>query len=72
MREINPVFGAVGVTEHSAWNTFDDGGKLDATQFELPIKNYYMTDPISRASETMAACTQAFMGADQQRPGTHE
>ena len=72
MREINPVFGAVGVTEHAAWKAFDNDGKPDATPFELPINNYYMTDPISRASETMAACTQAYMGADLQRTGTHD
>ncbi|KIL63879.1 hypothetical protein M378DRAFT_78981 [Amanita muscaria Koide BX008] len=30
--------------------------------FEKPIKNFYMTDPISRASVTMAQCTRAFTG----------
>ncbi|KND02588.1 NADH dehydrogenase (quinone), G subunit [Spizellomyces punctatus DAOM BR117] len=28
--------------------------------FELPIKDFYMTDPISRASVTMAKCSQVF------------
>jgi NADH dehydrogenase (ubiquinone) Fe-S protein 1 len=28
--------------------------------FNNPIKNFYMTDPISRASVTMAQCTKAF------------
>ena len=72
MREINHVFGAVGVTEPAAWIAFDENGEHDAAQFELPIENYYMTDPISRASETMAACTQTFLGADRQRTGTHD
>ena len=72
MREINHVFGAVGVTEPAAWIAFGENSELDAAQFELPIENYYMTDPISRASETMAACTQTFLGADRQRTGTHD
>ncbi|TPX42089.1 hypothetical protein SeLEV6574_g05767 [Synchytrium endobioticum] len=28
--------------------------------FELPVKDYYLSDPISRASSTMARCSQAF------------
>ena len=72
MREINPVFGAVGVVERAAWIAFGDDGELDAAPFELPIENFYMTDPISRASETMAACTHTFLGADEPRTGTHD
>ncbi|QRW13288.1 NADH-ubiquinone oxidoreductase 78 kDa subunit [Ceratobasidium sp. AG-Ba] len=36
-----------------------DTGKGGA--FEKVIKNFYMTDPISRASVTMAQCTRAFV-----------
>ncbi len=72
MREINPVFGAVGVVDRAAWIAFGDDGELDVAPFELPIENFYMTDPISRASETMAACAHAFLGADEQRTGTHD
>ncbi|MBV9654612.1 MAG: hypothetical protein JOZ42_08625, partial [Acetobacteraceae bacterium] len=28
--------------------------------FGVAIENYYQTDPISRASPTMAACTETF------------
>jgi NADH dehydrogenase (ubiquinone) Fe-S protein 1 len=28
--------------------------------FTLPIKDFYLTDPISRASRTMAKCSEAF------------
>ncbi len=34
-------------------------GAMSAAPFEQVIHNYYMTDPISRASATMAACTEA-------------
>ena len=39
--------------------------------FQLPIENYYMTDPISRASETMAKCTEEYVLGREQRTGTH-
>ena len=29
--------------------------------FMSPVRNFYMTDPISRASVTMAKCTEAFV-----------
>ncbi|WP_299444550.1 NADH-quinone oxidoreductase subunit NuoG [uncultured Rhodospira sp.] len=49
-------------------------GRLEATPFATPIKNYYMTDPISRASRTMAECTAVYINAagtgDSKRTGT--
>jgi NADH-quinone oxidoreductase subunit G len=32
--------------------------KIDAAGFTSGVRNFYMTDPISRASKTMAECTQ--------------
>ncbi len=55
---VNPVFAAVDQVEPADWGAFGTAGPLDAAPFALPIANYYMTDPISRASETMAACTE--------------
>lgn len=37
---------------------------------DLPIENFYMTDVICRASETMAKCVQAFGKIDAERTGT--
>jgi len=36
-------------------------GRLDGTPFASPVKNYYQTDPISRASRTMAECTDVYI-----------
>ncbi|CED83056.1 nadh-ubiquinone oxidoreductase [Phaffia rhodozyma] len=37
------------------------GSKTQAGQnFELPVKNFYMTDVVSRSSVTMAQCSRAF------------
>ncbi len=59
--EVNPVFAAIDRVAPAAWESFGQAGQVDATPFEAPMVNYYMTDPISRASETMAACTEVFV-----------
>jgi len=49
------------------------GGRLDDTPFASPVKNYYRTDPISRASRTMAECTDVYINgkaADGKQTGT--
>lgn len=33
--------------------------EITAEKFDYPIHNFYMSDPISRASKTMAACTES-------------
>ncbi len=35
-----------------------------------PIDNFYMTDPISRASATMARCMEMISGSEQDKTGT--
>ena len=69
--EINPVFGRIGDVEPAAWGEFGTTGSMDPAPFELPIDNFYMTDPISRASETMAKCAQTFVIDPKQMTGTH-
>ncbi len=54
-----PVFAAIDQIEPAAWEPFGTEGAVDSAPFALPIANYYMTDPISRSSETMARCTEA-------------
>ena len=45
-------------------------GDMLQAEFVNPILNFYMTDPISRVSETMAACTQEFLRKQQKGTGT--
>ncbi|EAU81183.2 NADH-ubiquinone oxidoreductase [Coprinopsis cinerea okayama7 len=40
------------------------GSKISGVPFRRPILNFYQTDPISRASVTMAQCTKAFVKGD--------
>ena len=64
LEHVNPVFGRVdflprfGCTEQSGPS--GDPAALSDVPFEPAIVNYYQTDPISRASPTMAACTATF------------
>ena len=68
----NPLFAAVDQIQPAAWGAFGQGGPVDPVPLASPVRNFYMTDPISRASETMAACTAALIERDQgEATGTH-
>ena len=71
MAQANPVFEKVDELSAAAWGSFGSDGEMSAAPFESPIANYYMTDPISRASETMAECTREFVNASGERIGTN-
>jgi len=58
MIDKNPVFSTQDTIFPSLWTTFNLEGALDKTPFSAHSFNFYMTDPISRASETMATCTR--------------
>ena len=71
MIEAYPRFGAVDSVEPAEWAPFGDAGKMDAAPFVSPVENFYMTDPISRASVTMAKCVEEILGGDRAgRTGT--
>ena len=54
-------FAAIDTIEPAAWGEFGTAGGFDDAAFASPIDNFYMTDPISRASKTMAECTEVFV-----------
>ena len=69
---VNPLFAAVDQIQKAEWKSFGTAGAVAAGSFDYPVKNYYMTDPISRASRTMAQCTEEFvLGGSKQKTGTH-
>jgi NADH-quinone oxidoreductase subunit G len=70
LAEAAPVFRAVGAVVPAVWGAFAADGPIDPAPFVLPIDNYYMTDPISRVSPTMAQCTEVF-STGARRTGTH-
>jgi len=68
----NPVFAAIDQIEPAAWEPFGTAGEVDPAPFGRAIENYYMTDPISRVSETMAECTRVLvLGNGEEATGTH-
>jgi NADH-quinone oxidoreductase subunit G len=64
LEQLNPVFGRIGFLPR--FGCSDQGGPagdpaaLSDAPFVPAIANYYQTDPISRASPTMASCTTTF------------
>jgi NADH-quinone oxidoreductase subunit G len=66
-----PSFAAVDQVPRAAWGPFGQAGKMDGAPFASPVENFYMTDPISRNSETMARCTEAFLRKRDEATGTH-
>jgi NADH-quinone oxidoreductase subunit G len=68
--ESNSLFAAVDQIQPAPWGEFGEEGALDATPFTNAVANFYMTDPISRASETMAECTEAFGRPEKEATGT--
>ncbi|MDY0870416.1 NADH-quinone oxidoreductase subunit NuoG [Dongia rigui] len=70
--QANPRFQRLGAIEPAAWTAFGGQGEIGRDHFRSAISNYYMTDPISRASATMAQCTERFVPtAAGGKTGTH-
>ncbi|MGC2523069.1 MAG: hypothetical protein WA417_10600, partial [Stellaceae bacterium] len=58
----------------AGWGEFGEPGPVDAAAFAYPIADFYRTDPISRASVTMAECSDIFLAHQGELPartGTH-
>ena len=70
MVEIAPHFDRIDAVTPARWGRFGAAGKMDQAPFASPIANFYMTDPISRASRTMAECATAFAAAPPRATGT--
>ena len=68
--DANPSFMTIDGLSSSNWKPFGKAGEVSDLPFASPIANFYMTDPISRASETMAKCTDAFVASSGERTGT--
>jgi len=65
----NPVFQGIDDIQAASWGEFGTTGEVSGA-FTYPIANFYMTDPISRASATMAECTDEILGGGEGKTGT--
>jgi NADH-quinone oxidoreductase subunit G len=71
LASVNPLFGGIDRISPAGWGPFGAEGTPLAEPLASPVENFYMTDPISRASKTMAQCTATFIGCAHKRSGTH-
>jgi NADH-quinone oxidoreductase subunit G len=73
MLEANPGFARIDEIVPSAWGAFGTEGPVEPTPFAYPVADFYQTDPISRASVTMAKCSDAYAAAraEEKKTGTH-
>ena len=69
----HPHLMRIGEIVPAEWGAFGESGEVNETAFIYPVSDYYRTDPISRASPTMAECSEAFGGHPETKPrtGTH-
>lgn len=58
LAQVNPAFAQVNEVLPVDWVAFGKSGVVGNVPFEKSIENFYMTDPVSRASATMAKCTK--------------
>ncbi|MDD4615761.1 MAG: molybdopterin-dependent oxidoreductase, partial [Alphaproteobacteria bacterium] len=56
-----PALENVGGVERAPWAAFGAEGRVSNEPFTPVIANFYMTDPISRASPTMAKCAEEIL-----------
>jgi len=59
---VNPVFGEPDTIAPAPWGTFGAKGAIGTAPLAAAVENFYLTDPIGRASETMARCVDAVSG----------
>lgn len=71
MWEKYPILAELDATTRASWQPFGEAGPVADNAFEYPIDDFYRTDPISRASRTMAECSELFVRArDETLPRT--
>jgi NADH-quinone oxidoreductase subunit G len=73
MRAAHPVLGRIDQIVPAEWGDFGESGAVEPSPFIYPIADFYHTDPVSRASPTMARCSEAFGARPDagKRTGTH-
>ncbi len=64
-----PWLSGIDRIERAPWGAFGARGAVDDRPFASPVVDFYRTDPVTRASETMARCSAAFV-ADAGKTGT--
>jgi NADH-quinone oxidoreductase subunit G len=61
MWQAHPLLAETNRVVRATWGTLGELGTVDSTPFTYPISDYYRNDPISRASRTMAHCSEIYV-----------
>ena len=69
MRAAHPHLARIDEIVPAEWGEFGESGEVDETPFVYPVADYYRTDPISRASPTMAECSETSAASPKQSRG---
>ncbi len=72
MLEVAPHFSGVDKRSIAAWGAFGTAGAVSDAPFVPAVADFYLTNPIARASATMAECSALARGAAQPKTGTHD
>ena len=62
IRENNKVFSSQKKNIENEFVKFGNKGKLLNEEFNLPIDDFYLTDPITKSSKVMNRCSKEFKG----------
>ena len=65
MVAIAPTFETINQVTPAAWEEFGTRGALSVGALAGTVEDFYMTDVISRASHTMAQCSDLFVTGQQ-------
>jgi len=71
MVEIAPTFSGVDKIAPAVWDNFGEPGEMSGQAFAGSVENFYLTDVIARASDTMAKCSSQFVARNQKKTGTN-
>jgi NADH-quinone oxidoreductase subunit G len=56
-----PRFAKIDMIEPAAWGFFGKAGATGTKPFASKVENFYLSNVICRASETMAECSNTFV-----------
>jgi NADH-quinone oxidoreductase subunit G len=65
MEEAVPHLGAIDELTEAEWGAFGTSGQMGEMPFASPVQNYYHTNAIARASQTMARCIEELLPAQE-------
>jgi NADH-quinone oxidoreductase subunit G len=72
MAELAPFLARIDEIETAAWDSFGAAGTVDRAPFVPPIRDFYLTNPIARASSVMQECSRLYVeGGTEKATGTH-